>query len=35
MTRDTKQNELGTFLKARRAELTTREAGLPEGAGPR
>lgn len=35
MTRDTKQNELGTFLKARRAELTPREVGLPEGAGPR
>lgn len=35
MTRETKQNELGTFLKARRAELSPREAGLPESAGPR
>ncbi|WP_019546550.1 helix-turn-helix domain-containing protein [Streptomyces sulphureus] len=35
MTRNVKQNELGVFLKARRAELTLREAGLPEGAGPR
>ncbi|WP_435278790.1 helix-turn-helix domain-containing protein, partial [Rhodococcus yananensis] len=35
MARDTKKNELGTFLKARRAELTPREAGLGDGAGPR
>ncbi len=35
MTRGTMQNELGTFLKTRRAELSPREAGLPEGAGPR
>src|SRR5690625_3350629 len=35
MTRDAKQNELGTFLKARRAELTPRDADLPEGGGPR
>lgn len=35
MTRDAKKNELGTFLKARRAELTPHEAGLPDGAGPR
>jgi transcriptional regulator with XRE-family HTH domain len=35
MARDTRKNELGTFLKARRAERTPREAGLPAGAGPR
>lgn len=35
MTRDAKKNELGTFLKARRAELTPRDAGLGDGAGPR
>jgi transcriptional regulator with XRE-family HTH domain len=35
MDRETKQNELGTFLKARRAELSPREAGLPEGPGHR
>jgi transcriptional regulator with XRE-family HTH domain len=35
MTRDTNTNELGTFLKARRAELTPREVGLPDGVGPR
>lgn len=35
MARDTKKNELGIFLKARRAELTPREAGLPDGPGPR
>ncbi|WP_019608935.1 helix-turn-helix domain-containing protein [Nocardiopsis sp. CNS-639] len=35
MTRHANQNELGIFLKARRAELTPREAGLPDSAGPR
>ncbi len=35
MRHDTKRNELGTFLKARRAELNPRQAGLPAGAGPR
>jgi len=35
MVRDIKKNELGTFLKARRAELTPREAGLGDGAGTR
>jgi len=35
MVRDIKKNELGTFLKARRAELTPREAGLGDSAGPR
>src|SRR5690625_1359954 len=35
MTREAKQNELGTFLKARRAELTPRDADLPEGGGAR
>ncbi|MGI5417496.1 helix-turn-helix domain-containing protein [Actinomadura luteofluorescens] len=35
MTGDAKQNELGTFLKARRAELSPRQARLPEGPGPR
>lgn len=35
MARDPLKNELGTFLKARRAELTTREAGLPDGPGRR
>lgn len=35
MPRDTKKNELGTFLKARRAELTPRGAGLGDGTGPR
>lgn len=35
MTWDIKQNELGAFLKARRAELSPREAGLSPGAGPR
>ena len=35
MARDAKQNELGTFLKARRAEMTPREAGLGDTAGPR
>lgn len=35
MTGDAKQNELGTFLKARRAGLTPRQAGLPERSGPR
>ncbi|MFE6931944.1 helix-turn-helix domain-containing protein [Streptomyces sp. NPDC057699] len=34
MTSDTHANELGEFLKARRAELTPREAGLPDG-GPK
>ena len=28
-------NELGTFLKARRAKLSPRRAGLPDGVGPR
>lgn len=35
MARDAKQNELGTFLKARRAEMTPREAELGDTAGPR
>ncbi|KGN31441.1 XRE family transcriptional regulator [Knoellia sinensis KCTC 19936] len=35
MSRDPKQNELGTFLKARRAELSPRDALLPEGVGAR
>lgn len=35
MARDAQQNELGTFLKARRAELTPREAGLGDVAGIR
>lgn len=35
MVRDTKTNELGTFLKARRAELTPRAAGLGDVAGSR
>lgn len=35
MTRDTQQNELGTFLKARRAELTPHEVGIAAGAGSR
>lgn len=35
MAGDTKMNELGTFLKTRRGELSPRDAGLPEGAGPR
>ena len=35
MQRDTKHNELGNFLKARRAEVTPARAGLPEGSGPR
>ncbi|MCF2129150.1 helix-turn-helix transcriptional regulator [Strepomyces sp. STD 3.1] len=30
-----KRNELGSFLKARRAELTPRAVGLPDSAGPR
>ena len=35
MARDTKMNELGTFLKTRRGELIPREVGLPDGAGTR
>ncbi|WP_178946113.1 helix-turn-helix domain-containing protein [Kocuria sp. TGY1127_2] len=35
MAGDTKMNELGTFLKTRRGELTPRDAGLPEGSGTR
>ncbi len=35
MSGDTKMNELGVFLKARRAELTPRAAGLPDTTGPR
>lgn len=35
MAGDTKMNELGNFLKARRAELTPRDAGLPDPTGPR
>lgn len=35
MSRDTKQNELGIFLKARRAERTPRQVGLIDSAGPR
>lgn len=35
MSGETNQNELGTFLKARRAALTPRDLGLPEGSGAR
>ncbi|WP_129661638.1 helix-turn-helix domain-containing protein [Rothia uropygialis] len=35
MAGDTKMNELGTFLKTRRGELTPRDTGLPEGSGAR
>lgn len=35
MTRDAHRNELGEFLKARRAELSPRTVGLPESGGPR
>lgn len=35
MSADPKMNELGTFLKARRSELTPREVGIPEGTGTR
>lgn len=35
MAGDTKMNELGSFLKTRRGELTPREAGLPDGSGTR
>ncbi|RDG37414.1 helix-turn-helix domain-containing protein [Streptomyces corynorhini] len=35
MSPDAHLNELGEFLKARRAELGTRAVGLPDGAGPR
>ena len=35
MKRDMLHNELGTFLKARRAELSPRRVGLPGGVGPR
>lgn len=35
MTSNVHLNELGEFLKARRAELTPRTAGLPETDGPR
>ncbi|WP_228282661.1 helix-turn-helix domain-containing protein [Brevibacterium atlanticum] len=35
MVGDTKMNELGNFLKTCRGELTPRQAGLPETAGPR
>jgi transcriptional regulator with XRE-family HTH domain len=35
MAGDAKMNELGTFLKTRRGELTPRQAGLPEGSGAR
>ena len=35
MKRDMLHNELGTFLKARRAKLSPRRAGLPDGVGPR
>jgi transcriptional regulator with XRE-family HTH domain len=35
MTGSTQLNELGDFLKARRAELSPRAAGLPESGGPR
>ncbi|MFE7422847.1 helix-turn-helix domain-containing protein [Rhodococcus sp. NPDC057529] len=35
MSGDTQMNELGVFLKARRAELTPRGVGLPDTAGPR
>lgn len=35
MSADKNMNELGTFLRTRRGELTPRQAGLPEGAGPR
>lgn len=35
MARNTKMNELGIFLKARRAELTPRAAGLGDSAGQR
>ena len=33
MSGDTKMNELGTFLKASRNELTPRQVGLPQTAG--
>lgn len=35
MQRDTTHNELGIFLRARRAEMSPTRAGLPEGNGPR
>lgn len=35
MAGDMKMNELGTFLKMRRGELTPRDVGLPEGTGAR
>ncbi|MFF1832775.1 helix-turn-helix domain-containing protein [Streptomyces sp. NPDC058231] len=35
MSSDAHLNELGEFLKARRAELSPRTVGLPHGAGPR
>ncbi|SJM70067.1 helix-turn-helix domain-containing protein [Gulosibacter sp. 10] len=35
MVGDAKMNELGSFLKTCRGEITPREAGLPEGSGPR
>jgi len=35
MAGDTKMNELGTFLKTRRAEVTPREAGIPDSSGTR
>ncbi|MFC4608370.1 helix-turn-helix domain-containing protein [Streptomyces maoxianensis] len=35
MTRDAHLNELGEFLKARRAELSPRSVGLPDAGGPR
>ncbi|MFE6756215.1 helix-turn-helix transcriptional regulator [Streptomyces sp. NPDC057684] len=35
MTRDAHLNELGEFLKARRAELSPRTVGLPDSGGPR
>ncbi|MGO4615711.1 helix-turn-helix domain-containing protein [Nocardia sp. 2YAB30] len=35
MTRNAQSNELGEFLKSRRAELTPREVGLPDPGSPR
>jgi hypothetical protein len=34
-TRTVRPNELGAFLKARRAELSRRDVGLPESGTPR
>ncbi|MFT0848248.1 helix-turn-helix transcriptional regulator [Actinomycetaceae bacterium L2_0104] len=35
MAADTNRNELGTFLKSRREQLSPQDLGLPQGSGPR